>query len=138
MSDMLSRYNQIVDALRADNDEETLKFFHPDFVVHEDPGMPYGGVFRGPGQFIALRHKVRRFWNLDFIAKCEEVGGKTFVAVFRATGVAGGPTEGMETMVTVVWTFQDGLALDAHVIYYDTPRLSAALAKVPEFSRAPA
>jgi hypothetical protein len=90
--------------------------------------MPYGGVMRGPDKFITLRRKVRKFWDLAFIAKCEEVGGKTFVAVFRATGAAGAVTEGIETMVTVVWTFEDGLAKDAHVIYYDTPRLSAVLA----------
>lgn len=128
MSEMLSRYNEIVDALRAENDEVTLTFFHPDFIVHEDPGMPYGGVFHGGDKFIALRRKVRTLWKLDFIAKCEEVDGKTFVAVFRATGLPGGPLDGIETMVTVVWTFADGLALDAHVLYYDTPRLAAALA----------
>ncbi len=130
MSAMLSRYNEIVVALRAENDAETVKFFHPDFVVHEDPGMPYGGGLRGPDAFIALRRKVRKFWNLDFIAKCEEVGGKTFVAVFRASGVAGSPVDGMETVVTVVWTFEDGLAKDARVLYYDTPRLAAALAGI--------
>ena len=128
MSDLFSLYNEIVVALRAEDDSVTLKYFHPDFVVYEDPGMPYGGVFKGGDKFIELRRKVRQFWNLSFIAKCAEQDGNTFVAVFKATGVAGGPTDSMETVVTVVWTFQDQQALEARVIYYDTPRLAAALA----------
>ena len=129
MSDLLSIYNEIVVALRAEEDSVTLQYFHPDFVVYEDPGMPYGGVFKGGMSFIELRRKVRKIWNLSFIAKCEEAGGNTFVAVFKATGVPGGPTDSMETVVTVVWTFDGRQALEARVIYYDTPRLAAALAK---------
>lgn len=129
MVDLFALYDEIVIALRGDDDEHTLTFFHPDFVVHEDPGMPYGGEFRGGDKFIELRRKVKQYWNLAFIAKCADQDGRTFVAVFKATGVTGGPTEAMETVVTVVWTFENGQALEARVLYFDTPRLAAALAK---------
>lgn len=127
MADLFKIYDEIVVALRSEDDSAAMKYFHPDFVIHEDPGMPYGGVFKGADKFIELRRKVRAIWNLSFIARCADQDGKTFVAVFRATGVRGGLAESMETVVTVVWTFQDERALEARVLYYDTPRLSAAL-----------
>ena len=129
MSDLLDVYDDIVVALRADNDEITRQFFHPEFIVYEDPGMPYGGILHGPDAFINLRRKVRKFWNLAFIAKCVEPNGDTLVAVFKFTGVPGSAVDGIETVVTVVWTFRDGKAVEARVLYYDTPRLSLALAQ---------
>jgi ketosteroid isomerase-like protein len=116
-------------ALRAENDEITRQFFDPEFIVYEDPGMPYGGILHGPDAFIMLRRKVRKFWNLAFIAKCIEPNGDKLVAVFKATGVPGSAVDGLETVVAVVWTFRDDKAVEARVLYYDTPRLSLALAQ---------
>jgi ketosteroid isomerase-like protein len=129
MSDLFKLYEDIVVALRAGDDIHTLTYFHPDFVVHEDPGMPYGGEFKGGQAFIDLRHKVKKFWNLAFIARCADQDGRHFVAVFKATGVEEAPTQGLETVVTVVWTFEGGQALEARVIYFDTPRMAAAIAR---------
>jgi hypothetical protein len=129
LSDLLDVYNEIVVALRADNDEITRQYFDPEFVVYEDPGMPYGGVLHGPDAFITLRRKVRKFWDLAFIAKCIEPNGDKLVAVFNATGVPGSAVDGLETVVTVVWTFRGAKAVEARVLYYDTPRLSSALVK---------
>jgi hypothetical protein len=128
MSDLIALYDRIAQALRAEDDSVTLQFFTQDFVVHEDPGMPYGGVFHGPDKFIALRRKVRKIWNLQFIAKCAEPDGRTMVAVFKATGVPGGLADSLEAFVNVVWTFRGDMASEARVFYYDTPRLAAALA----------
>lgn len=128
MPDLISLYNQIAQALRAEDDSVTLQYFTPDFVVYEDPGMPYGGEFHGPDQFIALRRKVRKIWNLEFIAKCAEPDGPCMVAVFKATGVPGGLADSLEAFINVVWTFRGDKAAAARVLYYDTPRLAAALA----------
>lgn len=128
MADLIDLYNQIAQALRAEEDSVTLQFFTPDFVVYEDPGMPYGGEFHGPDQFIALRRKVRKIWNLEFIAKCAEPDGATMVAVFKATGVPGGLADALEAFINVVWTFRGDKAAAARVFYYDTPGLAAALA----------
>jgi len=128
VSQLLDVYNEIVVALRADNDEITRGFFDAEFVVYEDPGMPYGGILHGPDAFIRLRRKVRKLWDLAFVAKCIEPNGDKLVAVFNATGVPGSAVDGLETVVTVVWTFRGAKAVEARVLYYDTPRLSSALA----------
>jgi hypothetical protein len=56
MPKLIAIYNQLVVALRADDDEATRRFFHDDFKFHEDPGMPYGGEFEGADSFIHTRH----------------------------------------------------------------------------------
>ena len=128
MSDLIAIYNQLVVALRAEEDSVTRTFFDPSFVVHEDPGMPYGGDFRGADGFIALRRKVRQYWKLEILSKCAEPGGNRLVIVLKLTGHPDGPTASLETMVTVVWTFRGDKAVEATVLYFDTPRLAAAIA----------
>ena len=127
MSDLIGIYNQLVIALRGDDDEAAHAFFHPDFQVHEDPGMPYGGTFQGADGFIALRRKVRTYWQLEILSKCVAPEGDRLVIVLRLTGQPEGPVASMETLVTVVWTFRDGKATEAKVLYFDTPPLARAI-----------
>ena len=91
MSDLIGIYNQLVIALRGDDDEAAHAFFHPDFQVHEDPGMPYGGTFQGADGFIALRRKVRTYWQLEILSKCVAPEGDRLVIVLRLTGQPEGP-----------------------------------------------
>lgn len=128
MSDPIALYYQIVVALRADDDEVTRKLFDPSFVVYEDPGLPYGGVFHGGDAFIALRKKVSALFALKILYVCAEPNGDRIAVVFDATGRPDKPTAGIETTVTVLWTFRDDKAVEAKVIYYDTPKVVAALA----------
>lgn len=129
MADLIAIYNELVPALRAEVDSVTRTFFHPDFVVHEDPGMPYGGTYHGADGFVALRRKVREYWSLEILSKCAEPGGDRLVIVLKLTGHPHGPTASLETMVTVVWTFRGDKAQEARVLYYDTPRLAAAMSR---------
>lgn len=127
MVDLVSIYDQMVVALRAEKDEVTRPFFHPGFVVHEDLGLPYGGTFHGADGFIALRRKVRTFWSIEILSKCASADGTCLVVVLKMTGLPTGPTAGMETMVTVVWTFLDGKASEATVLYFNTPPIASAI-----------
>lgn len=128
MADRIALYYEIVRALRADDDEVTRKYFDPSFTVHEDEGLPYGGVYRGSNAFIALRKKVSALFVLKILYVCAEPDGDRIVVVFSATGRPEAPTAAVETTVTVLWTFRDQVAVEARVIYYDTPKIAAALA----------
>jgi hypothetical protein len=127
MSDLIRIYDQLVVALRAEEDSVTRQFFHPEFVVYEDPGMPYGGKYHGADGFIALRRKVRTYWKLEILAKCAEPDGDYLVVVLGLTGLPGGPVANLETMVNVVWRFREGKGVEARVLYYNTPPLAAAI-----------
>jgi hypothetical protein len=128
MPDLIAFYDEMIVSLRADDHAVTRTYFDPDFVVREDPGMPYGGVYPGADGFIKLRHKVVTYWTLEILSRCASPEGDRLVIVLRLTGLPDGPLAGIETMVTVVWSFRGDKALEAQVLYYDTPRIVAALA----------
>lgn len=128
MTDLIAIYDRLVVALRENDDEVSRSFFHPEFTVQEDFGLPYGGTFQGADGFIALRHKVRSYWALEIDSKCVAPEGNRMVIVLRLTGHPGGPLAGMETLVCVVWTFRGDKAAAAKVLYFDTPAISEALA----------
>jgi ketosteroid isomerase-like protein len=75
-----------------------------------------------------LRHKVRTYWALAIDAKCVSPEGDRLVIVLKLTGHPDGPLAGIETLVTVVWAFRDGKAVEARVLYFDTPAITKALA----------
>jgi hypothetical protein len=132
MTDALTAYTNLLAAMRAENDEVTEKLFHPDFTIHEDPGMPYGAEAKGGANFLALRRKVYATWGpkcLELQFKTSDPSGKHATGFFklfdRRPGKSGEPIG----HVSLVWTFENGLAREVYVIYYDTPRLSKALAE---------
>ena len=127
MSDLIAIYDQLVIALRGNDDVTARTFFHPDFQVHEDPGMPYGGTFHGADGFIALRRKVRTYWQLEILSKCVAPQADRLVIVLRLSGQPEGPVATMATMVTVVWTFREGKASEATVLYFNTPPIARAI-----------
>jgi len=130
MSDPVALYSQLLAAMRSSNDMSALKYFAPDFVAYEDPGMPYGGRFEGGEGFIALRRKVYDTWGpgaMKLLFVCGDPDGGHLSAHFKLVGRPGRAREQVEGHVTVVWTFRDDLATEARVFYFDTPRLTAAL-----------
>ncbi len=130
MTDPVALYDKIVQALRAEDDSVTRELFAPEFVTHEDPGMPYGGVIPTGQGFIDLRRKVISHWQLALLYRCGEPGGRHMSAFLSAKGHPGGPLDGVETFINVSWTFDDNdKAQEARVFYFDTPRLAAAMAR---------
>ena len=132
MSDPVALYTAILDALKAGDDAATLRLFAPDFVIHEDPGMPYGVEMKGGERFIRLRDKVYESWGencLELLFKMGDPDGAHSAGVLRLTDRRPGVTVRTESYVPVLWTFRDDLATQVRVFYYDTPRLSEALAK---------
>lgn len=130
MADPVALYSAILDALKAGDDAATLRLFAPDFVIHEDPGMPYGGEMKGAERFIRLRDKVYESWGencLELLFKMGDPDGAHAAGVFRLTDRRPGAAS-TESYVTVLWTFRDKLATEVRIFYYDTPRLAKALA----------
>lgn len=130
MSDPAELYMKIITAMRSGNFDVADKYFDPEFVVHEDPGMPYGGVLKGSDAFFKLRRKVYDTWGEGCLKLLFVCGDKVdhATANFKIVAQPGGKVQNLESFVTVVWTFRNDLATEARVFYYDTPRLSQALA----------
>lgn len=134
MSDPVLLYKQLLAAMRGSDDTAALKFFAPDFVAYEDPGMPYAGRYEGGEGFLELRRKVYDIWGpgaMNLLFVCGDPAGAHASAHFKLVGRPRGVAEPVEGDVTVVWTFRDDLAVEARVFYFDTPRLGEALANGP-------
>lgn len=58
MTDPIKTYFAPVDAFQSGDDAATRALIGPDFVMHEDEGMPCGGTYRGPDGFFELVGKV--------------------------------------------------------------------------------
>ena len=131
MNDPLALYTNLLDAMRAENNEVTEKLFAPGFTIHEDPGMPYGIEGEGGANFLKLRLRVYAAWG----PKCLELlfttsdGKEHATGFFRLTDRRPGKSGETLSHVSLVWTFRDGLAQEVYVFYYDTPSLTRALAE---------
>lgn len=131
MTDALTLYANLLDTMRREDDEETAKLFHPDFAIHEDPGMPYGHEGRGGADFLKLRRTVYATWGpkcLELQFTTADPSGRHATGFFKLTDRRPGKPRDLVGYASLVWTFEDGLAREVYVFYYDTPRLSAALA----------
>jgi hypothetical protein len=63
MSDPVTLYKRLLAAMRSGDDRSALPLFAPGFIAHEDPGMSYGGFYRGGEGFLELRRKVYDHWG---------------------------------------------------------------------------
>jgi hypothetical protein len=132
MTDAIDLYSTLLATMRQEDDEETAKLFHPDFEIHEDPGMPYGGEDKGGANFLKLRRKVYATWGpkcLELQFKTGDPSGKHATGFFKLTDNRPNRKRDTTGYASLVWTFEGGLAREVFVLYYNTPALSAALAE---------
>ena len=109
---------------------EIARLVHPDFVIHEDPGMPYGGVYRGPEGFVKLVSNVVAAWDglqTECLSFLDEPGGDGILIIIRNFGRAPGTGKPLEVLTSEYWRIADGMLLEGRVWYYDSPTAAAAL-----------
>lgn len=132
LSTSLDLYFDLVDAIQSGDDEATRALISPDFVLYQDGGMPYGGVYRGPDEFMKLCGEVWALWGGSHFEpqyQLIEPGGTRICAVVYFRANIAGTDETVDTMLSEIWDFKDGQAVEARIWYHDTPRLTAALAR---------
>ena len=138
MSTALDDYFKLVDAIKAGDDEATRALISPDFVLYQDGGMPYGGVYHGPDEFMKLIGEVWTLWGGSHFEpqyQLTEPGGTKMCAVVYFRANIGDSGETVDTMLSEIWDFRDGQAVEARIWYHDTPRLVAALEKKAALQR---
>lgn len=102
---------------------------HPEFVVKQAPGMPYGGEHRGMAGFLAMFAAMQRAWRDMKLHQIGVIGapdGDTFALHMRVEGRAanGDP---ISSEVFERWLVRDGKIAEIQPFYWDTAALSAAL-----------
>jgi ketosteroid isomerase-like protein len=125
--DLLS---SLVDALKTDDEAAVRALISPDFVYNLDEGMPYGGVFHGPDEFLRVVGEVWKYWGgADFEPQYQiaDPDSSKVCTVVLLRGAPGNSTETVETLVNEIWDFRDGQAVEVRIWYSGTNRLSQAV-----------
>lgn len=102
----------------------------PEFVLHEDPGIPYGGDYYGVAGLIRLHATVMRSWHesrTEVLAMMAQLNGENVSVLLRVTGKPGSSASPVTAYVTQIWSFRNGKAVEARVWYYDAPALFMAM-----------
>lgn len=133
MEKAIDLYFALVEALKAEDEAKTRTLIAPDFVMHEDEGMPYGGVYHGPDGFFDLIAKVWGTWggtHFEPLYQIADPAGAKICAVVRFRGTPGNSSETVEALINEVWEFRNGQAVAATVWYYDSASLCRAIDQV--------
>lgn len=117
-------------AMTSEDESALRALVHPDFVMYEDPGMPYGGVFKGPDAFVRVALAVKESWReqrLEKLHYSESPETSSVSIAFRMRARAKTTGEPVEIFLSEIWKFRDGLGVEAYVWYWNTPSLVSAL-----------
>lgn len=103
---------------------------HPDFVVHEDFGMPYGGCYQGSDGFSKLVANVVGAWDglkTKNLSALDEPGGDGVLMIVELSGRSRATGEAVEALTSEFWRVRDGKLAEGRVWYFDTPSVAAKL-----------
>ncbi|MFF5207740.1 nuclear transport factor 2 family protein [Streptosporangium sp. NPDC000396] len=101
---------------------------HPDVVMYQAPGLPYGGTWRGPQGIEGFLAAMSETWeSLEFLEQQYVVDGDTVVIRNRGRLRARGTGRSLETWVMQLMTIKDGLITEIHPFYWDTAAVAEVL-----------
>ncbi|GAA2788780.1 nuclear transport factor 2 family protein [Saccharopolyspora taberi] len=105
-------------------------YFHPDVVLHQDPGLPYGGTWRGRDGIERFMSEMSRTWERFEFGEQDQWPGESTVVVrtqvsarARATG-----TE-LEFPILQHIAFRDRQLLEVRPFYWDVTAIAAACSR---------
>ena len=126
MSDSTDTVRKIYEAMAARDVEWLLGVIAEDCVVTQDPALPWGGRYVGPGGFadfaLVLTGTIDSAVTIDGVFEAD--GDVIQVGRTRGTVVATGVPFDLPEVHR--WTLRDGRAVAAH-FSIDTPAMLAAL-----------
>jgi hypothetical protein len=103
-----------------------LAFVHPQVVIHEPDGLPYGGDWYGRSGFQEMFSAMAAL--LEFtLEKCEITALGPDSAVMRAEATFTGRASGkqLRTRFVEIYTIRDQMIIDADIYPKDTLALTA-------------
>jgi len=108
-----------IDAVRA--------MLHEDMFVEEAPSLPYGGVYRGPEEFMKLSGALRAAWE-DFDFDIDEYldAGSYIIIMVRMRGRSAATGRLVDTKLAEFLTVRDGKIASLQPYYWDTASILAS------------
>ncbi|MEW2128526.1 nuclear transport factor 2 family protein [Streptomyces sp. NPDC007259] len=100
----------------------------PEVVMHQAPGLPYGGTWRGPRGIEDFMAAMSEAWqSLEFLEQRFVVDGDVVVVLNRGRLQARATGRILDTSVMQLITVKDGLITEIHPFYWDTLAVAKAL-----------
>ena len=126
--DLLDRMAEAT--LRLDLDD-MAQYIAPNVTVHEDPGMPYGGVYNGIPGFLGMITKIGSTvadMSIERLRTFDGEGDDIAVQIrFKGTSVETGKP--FEAITCEAYKFADNKLIELWVWYWDTPGINHALGR---------
>jgi ketosteroid isomerase-like protein len=114
MSELTIFYHNLMGAVTASDGDRVRDLIDPSFVMYNDPSMPYGGVYHGVEEFLAMLGVVYTTWRdakLENLHLLEDATGENINQVVKLTGHPGKCDDRIEAIVNELWTVRDGKAV---------------------------
>ncbi|GAA4834810.1 nuclear transport factor 2 family protein [Kitasatospora terrestris] len=108
--------------------DELAGCLHPEVVMYQAPGLPYGGTWHGPRGIEEFMAAMSEAWqSLEFLEQRFVVDGDSVVVLNRGRLQARATGRTLETSVMQLITVKDGLITEMHPFYWDTIAVAEAL-----------
>jgi ketosteroid isomerase-like protein len=108
-----------------------LELIHPECVLDEAAGLPYGGDYIGPDGFLRLWTVIAEDFDLTVISSQVHDAGDVVVAEMQASLRSKATGHTLDTSIVELYRFADGQISGIDVYYKDTlavAQLAAATA----------
>jgi ketosteroid isomerase-like protein len=107
---------------------------HPDIVIDEPAGLPYGGKYIGHAGWHALNKAILATWD-NLQLEVEYVIGEEhddrFAVKGHLAGVSKRTGELFASDVFELWTLADGVIVELRPFYWDTRRVAEINGDIP-------
>lgn len=106
--------------------DKVESLIHPDFVLYEAAGLPFGGEWRGPDALQRCAMAMYGTWEQATVDIHDFTGGDIWAAAVLTLTMA--PKDGSAPFTQTVCEagrFEDGLLKELRIHYFDTAEVAA-------------
>ena len=125
----LAVLDSLAEATQTGDLEMMARFVAPNLVVHEDGGMPYGGVYHGFAGFLEMIGKIVgtvKDMNIERLQVFDGEGDDIAVKI-RFTGTSIETGAPFDASTCEIYTLIDGKLAELWLWYWDTPAIRKSL-----------
>lgn len=123
--DMIERFSELV---MAGDMENAAALLHPEFVLSEASGLPYGGKWHGFDGLLRLLGSMAETWAdlaIETRSVIGEPDGSEFGLLMQISGKSSVTGKPFTTTAFEHWVIRDGKIVEISPHYWDTKALCA-------------
>ena len=98
----------------------------PSFIIHYDDSLPFGGTFQGVDGFfsvLGLLGATLKDISTETLNYMEDINGEQYSLTIRLTANIRRTGKPLDTIVSELWTVENGRAVEARIWYWGAANL---------------